>query len=114
MENKTLTPNTAIQSHSRFELGDLCYTPGAQALLQEYRISPFQLLARHVTGDWGDVGEEDAQSNEEALQLGGRLMSVYGLIVPMENDTKPMPSIKVWVITEADRSVTTILLPEEY
>ena len=101
------------QAHAKFELGDLCYTPRAHAILKEKMVSPFQLIARHVTGDWGDVCDEDAQANEQALELGGRLMSVYGITVPME-DNETSASIRVWVITEADRSVTTILLPEEY
>jgi hypothetical protein len=111
MEQSLTSPTN--EARARFELGQLCYTPGAQALLQEYRTSPFQLLARHVIGDWGDVCEEDAQSNEEALQMDARLMSVYGITVPTE-DNGISASVKVWVITEAVRSVTTILLPEEY
>ncbi|MEQ1557829.1 MAG: type I restriction endonuclease subunit M [Methyloglobulus sp.] len=105
--------STTIQARSRFELGDLCYTPGAQALLIEYRISPFQLLARHVVGDFGNVCAEDAQTNEEALELGGRVMSVY-VLTPPKDDNATKASAKVWVITESDRSVTTLLLPEEY
>jgi hypothetical protein len=108
-----LTSTQSKQAQTRFELGDLCYTPGAQALLNEYRISPFQLLARHVTGDWGDICKEDTQTNEEALELGGRLMSVCVLTPPNE-DHATKASAKVWVITESDRSVTTLLLPEEY
>lgn len=98
---------------ARFELGQLCYTPGAQAALQRYQVSPFQLLARHVAGDWGDVCAEDAEANEDALREGSRLLSSYTL-APPDRESEEMTPVKVWVITEADRSVTTILLPEDY
>lgn len=107
----TTTTNTTPPP--RFELGQLCYTPGAQALMQYYQVSHFQLLARHVTGDWGDICPEDAQTNEEALQEGSRIFSVYVLPPPL-SEGETLAAAKVWIITEADRSVTTILLPEEY
>jgi hypothetical protein len=66
-------------------------------------IGPFALLGRHVRGDWGDLDDEDKQRNDEALTLGSRIFSAY-----------LVEGVKFWVITEADRSVTTILLPEEY
>ena len=62
------------------------------------------LLQRHVTGDWGDVDAEDQETNERAVQHGGQIVSSYVLST----------QVKVWVISEADRSVTTLLLPEEY
>jgi hypothetical protein len=61
-------------------------------------------LARHVSGDWGDVGEEDRLANEEALRDGTRLLSVY----------RSATGIRFWIITEADRAQTTVLLPEDY
>jgi hypothetical protein len=97
----------------RFELGQLCQTPGAQAVLQRYQVHPFQLLGRHVRGDWGDVCQEDAQANDEALRIGARVLSAYVLPPPLSEGGTLAP-VKVWLITEADRSVTTILLPEEY
>jgi hypothetical protein len=97
----------------RFELGELCYTPGAQEALQRYHVHPFQLLARHVLGDWGEVCPEDAQANEDALREGSRLLSVYQLPAPV-TEQEALAPVKLWVITEADRSVTTLLLPEEY
>lgn len=103
--------NSTLQAKARFKLGQLCYTPGAQAVLQRYQVSAFQLLARHVTGDWGDVCPEDAQTNEEALREGARILSAYVLSSPLGETLAPA---KLWVITEADRSVTTLLLPEEY
>lgn len=105
-------PTETQEAKPRFELGQLCYTPGAQALLQRYQVSPFQLLTRHVSGDWGEVCPEDAQANEDALEHGSRLFSVY-LLPPLAEDPT-LTAAKLWVITEADRSVTTLLLPEEY
>ena len=94
----------AIQQGGRLiPLGQLVVTPHALALLEKAKISTFALFARHEQGDWGDVDAEDAWANEQALIYGGRLMSVYKL----ELGT-------IWAITEADRSATTLLLPEEY
>ena len=78
-------------------------TPNALDLLAQHNILCFSLLARHQSGDWGNVPAEDALSNQEAIERGYRIMSVY-----------PLETGKVWIITEADRSVTTVLLPEEY
>ena len=61
-------------------------------------------LARHQSGNWGDIDAHDRKENQRSLEQGFRLMSVYSLST----------GVKIWVITEADRSVTTILLPEEY
>src|SRR5664279_1811625 len=97
----------------RFELGQLCQTPGAQTVLQRYRVNPFLLLGRQVRGDWGYICKDDARANEDALREGARLLSSYTLPPPLSEGETLAPA-KVWVITEADRSVTTILLPEEY
>ena len=78
-------------------------TPGALKLLTEAREHPFELLARHATGDWGELCAFDRRQNEIALREGYRVLSSY-----------PFGEERVWVITEADRSITTILLPEEY
>ena len=86
-----------------FETGEFYITAGVDALVKDNRVELLQLLARHMNGDWGDVCEEDKQSNNEALLHGNRLLSSYSLC----NET-------VWIITEADRSATTILLPSEY
>ncbi len=85
-----------------FETGQICSTPGALEA-----IPPAEVLAaigRHIRGDWGDVCPEDAAENELALDKYLRLFSVYH----SGNGTK------FWVITEADRSLTTVLLPDEY
>lgn len=96
-----------LPEHARFPLGQLAATPGALELLDQHRVSLFDLLARHVSGDWGDVGTEDAHTNDQALIYGYRVLSCYTL-VPGNPDTR------VWIISEADRSVTTALKPEEY
>ena len=98
-----------VQSQARqprFELGQILSTPGAVRLLDEHRISLFDLLARHVCLD-SEVCAEDAKANENAVHDGDRVLSVFYL-VPDSDDTR------VWIITEADRSSTTCLLPAEY
>jgi len=105
--------NTNTRALPRFELGQLCNTPGAQAVLQRHQVNPFELIGRHVRGDWGDVCPEDAQTNEEALREGARIFSAYVLPAPLFESETLAPA-KIWLITEADRSVTTLLLPEEY
>jgi hypothetical protein len=84
-------------------LGKVVATPGALKLLIEAGEDPFDYLARHATGDWGDLCAFDRRQNEIALREEARVFSSYNT-----------PAGKVWVITEADRSITTILLPEEY
>jgi len=87
-----------------FHLGDVVATPESICTLNDHGISAHSLLQRHASGDWGDLCEEDVQANNDALQHGDRLLSSYVL----------SDSCKVWIITEWDRSVTTILLPSEY
>jgi hypothetical protein len=89
---------------ARFELGQVVATPGAWGALQASSTRAFELLARHVSGDWGEVSPEDAEENERGIEQGWRILSSYRL----------SNSQKVWIITEADRSTTTLLLPEEY
>jgi hypothetical protein len=88
----------------RFDLGQTVATPGAIEALQQAGVSAASLLCRHQCGDWGDLGDEDRAENEVALSQGTRIFSSYQF-----TDT-----IRIWVITEADRSVTTVLLPEDY
>jgi hypothetical protein len=78
-------------------------TPGALKLLLESGEDPFDYLARHASGDWGELCAFDRRQNEIALREGLRIFSSYETTAG-----------RCWVITEADRSVTTILLPEEY
>lgn len=86
-----------------FALGQVVSTPNALCFAEDENIDLLALLARHHQGDWGDVCEEDRESNEEALLMQLRILSSY-------NFSKD----KIWIITEADRSVTTILLPSDY
>ncbi len=86
----------------RFALGRLFMTPGVRDAIPPSEIT--RALRRHARGDWGDVDVADREANEQALKQGTRLMSVF----------HSKRSHEFWVITEADRSVTTVLLPEEY
>jgi len=86
-----------------FQLGALVATPAAMALLGEAVGGALSLVARHVSGDFGNVCAEDAERNREAVTRGDRILSSY--LVGEQ---------KVWVITEADRSLTTVLLPSDY
>ena len=88
----------------RFSTGQLLFSSGAFAAMQEHQTSPMELLRRHRAGDWGTVPKEDAQANEQALKYGDRLLSSY-LIAP---------DVVIWVITEADRSSSTFLRPAEF
>ena len=87
-----------------FELGQPVATPGALAALEKSGQSPMDFLSRHVTGNWGNIPEEDRRENQFSLEKGFRLMSSYRT---KANDI-------VWVITESSRSHTTLLLPDEY
>jgi hypothetical protein len=82
----------------------LVATPGALDALTRTGENPLRYLARHATGDWGDVGADDHAANDRALVDGERLLSAYRLA----------DGTRIWIITEADRSVSTLLLPEEY
>ena len=86
----------------KFSLGQIVATPNALNSVPNNEIAA--ALQRHVRGDWGNLDEEDKQANEDALHRGSRLLSSY---LTSQN-------VKFWIITEADRSVTTVLLPEDY
>ena len=95
----------AIERRPLFPLGQLVATPGALAALQKAGQSPVEFLSLHARGQWGrDIPEEDRQENEYSLEHGFRLLSSYRTNA---NET-------IWVVTESDRSVTTLLLPSEY
>jgi len=96
-------PATKDRTRPLFSLGQVVATPGVLKLCEENDICPIEYLARHHCGDYGCIPPEDWRSNDEALVHGGRLLSAY-----------MMKSTKVWIITEWDRSVTTLLLPNEY
>jgi hypothetical protein len=88
----------------KFDLGQMVMTPGARDAMGTAGHIPPEFLLRHKHGDWGELDEEDKQANEEALRHGSRLVSAY----------RTRREDKLWVITEWDRSATTLLLPEEY
>lgn len=86
----------------RFQLGHIVATPGALEAIPYIQIR--EALARHHSGDWGEIDPHDWMANDAALQAGGRLLSSF----------RSRASIRFWIITEGDRSVTTVLLPQEY
>jgi hypothetical protein len=97
-------------SFKPFTLGSIVATPGALDALSQSRI--LECLIRHARGDWGQVCEEDAAENDLATYEGFRILSAYAI-----DPAQPCAGFGdncVWVITEADRSVTTLLLPSEY
>lgn len=85
----------------KFTLGQIVITANAQKTLAPEDVQ--QGLSRHASGDWGDLCPEDAKMNADAIKHGDRILSVYG-----------PPHRKFWIITEADRSVTTVLRPDDY
>lgn len=87
-----------------FSPGEIVGTPAALAVLRQYNLHPIRLLARHLHGDWGEVSPEDAAANRDAVANEGRILSCY--VLPTAE--------RLWVITECDRSVTTIMLPGEH
>lgn len=89
---------------TRFSLGETYITPGAQEALDIAGETAIQYLRRHISGDWGELSEDDVKENEMSVQEGFRLLSSY----------RTVKGQKIWIITEADRSSTTILLPSEY
>jgi len=88
----------------RFPLGRVVATPGVLRALEEANQNAFEFLERHQAGDWGELCDEDKSENEFSVQNGFRILSAY----------RTRLDVKIWVITEADRSVTTFLLPHEY
>jgi len=85
-------------------IGAIVATPGALAALQKAEQQPGEFLTRHVNREWGDLSDEDRKENDYSLEHGFRLLSAY----------RTQAGDKLWIITESDRSVTTLLLPEEY
>lgn len=95
--------NTAKEAKKLFPLGMVVMTPGAAALLVECGIHSHEIIQRHQSGDWGELYPEDCALNDDAVKYRDRILSAYKLGVR-----------RLWVITEANRSVTTLLLPSEY
>jgi hypothetical protein len=87
-----------------FKMGRLVGTPGVIAFCDKHSINLISLVRRHLRGDWGDLDAEDKASNDEAVRTeDARILSMY-----------KFPEGKIWILTEADRSATTVLLPEDY
>jgi hypothetical protein len=99
----TKTPRSAPEI-CLFSLGQVVATPGALDLLDRTATNGLDLLQRHQHGDWGSVPPEDAEANVAAVVTGCRILSSYYL----------NGSERLWIITEWDRSITTLLLPDEY
>lgn len=95
--------NPDPQSAPLFQMGQIVATPAVADHFAAHGVSPMDYLSRHVCGDWGDVPPEDAAANQASIELGTRILSSY-----------KVASEVVWVITEADRSSTTLLFPSEY
>lgn len=94
-----------LTSQARFSPGQVVMTAGVDELVRKGRLNPTPYLRRHLDGDWGDLCDSDRRQNDAALKSGGdRLFSSYLV----------EPGLKLWIITEWDRSVTTLLLPSEY
>ncbi|WP_061958342.1 hypothetical protein [Cupriavidus pauculus] len=94
-----------LVSQARFSPGQVVMTAGVDELIRQGRLNPTPYLRRHLHGDWGDLSDDDRQLNDTALKSGeDRLFSSYQVT----------PDLKLWIITEWDRSVTTLLLPSEY
>ncbi|UJB63283.1 type I restriction endonuclease subunit M [Acidovorax sp. YS12] len=94
----------AQQRRPLFPLGQVLITPGALDMLEALALAPLPFVLRHVSGDWGELCDEDKASNAAALTYGSRVLSAYDIA----------PNHRLWIITEADRRSTTLLLPEEY
>lgn len=90
--------------NASFNLGRIVATPGALDAFAAAGEQPLTYLIRHAACDWGIVSTEDGRLNDQSVENGSRILSAYRL----------KNGVKVWVITEADRGATTILLPEEY
>ena len=102
-EPGTATCRTLQKPPPLFRLGRIVATRGVLAHLEHHGVVADPFLRRHVTGDWGDVPAEDAKSNRLAVVHGARILSSY-----------EVAGERVWLITEADRSATTLLFPSEY
>ena len=97
-------PTIHLSGGHRFDLGKVMITPGALDALKAAQQAPFELIQRHASGDWGDLTDEDKRENDISVKQGYLIFSIYNL----------KGGGKVWIITEADRSATTMLLPSEY
>ena len=105
-----MNASTRIPYPAKFALGRIVSTPGAlEACTHDHLL---RCLFRHTQGDWGCVDKEDAATNDEAVKEGFRILSAYP--IDPQKPSRGFGENTVWIITEADRSVTTFLLPGEY
>ncbi|HYX29128.1 MAG TPA: hypothetical protein VE863_11220 [Pyrinomonadaceae bacterium] len=98
------TNTTQRPTVTRFVLGQTYITPGAEEALMIAGQTGIEFLRRHMSQDWGDLSDEDVRENDLSLREGFRVLSAY----------RTVKGQRLWIITEADRSATTILLPDEY
>lgn len=110
MPNSTEAAQAVPQPDPLFPLGQLLATPGALRVLLALGVAPSTLIRRHVHGDFGNLDLHDQEQNRMAVAHGHRVFSAYELPRPSGSGTTQ----RIWVITEADRACTTLLLPEEY
>ena len=89
---------------ARFQAGQLLMTAAVSALVAKGTVDPWPYLTRHLHGDWGDIGPQDARANQAALRDGNQLFSAYQVA----------PELRIWIITDWDRSRTTLMLPDDY
>jgi hypothetical protein len=105
LETTAMSPRTPpIPFEPLFRFGALALSAGVDSLTRSEQLDPLIYLRRHLSGDWGDLDEKDLQSNDVAMIYGNRLLSSYRIT----------PDQTIWIITEADRSLTTVLFPDEY
>ena len=110
MSHAARPTKTAAKTRPRFALGQIVATPGALEAARDHAVDVVALVQRHQSGDWGAVCADDARANDRALVAGARVLSAYDLPSSGGRATGG----RLWVITEADRSATTVLLPSEY
>jgi hypothetical protein len=91
-------------SNQKFRLGQVAASPAALKAIDDSGQTPDFFLDRHAQGDWGEVDAEDGRANDEAVVNGDRIVSAY----------RTLKNVRIWIVTEADRSTTTIILPEQY
>lgn len=93
-----------------FSLGEIAVPPCAYDLMKDLKLNWLWFIARHQTGDWGDISDDDQREIHQSVSNGSRILTAYYVAPVDEVKAHRQP----WVLTEADRSFTTILLPEEY
>jgi hypothetical protein len=111
--------SASISTAYRFDLGKVVATPAAMALLEQHGINPLLLLGRHLSGDWGDLFDDDKLGNDVALVDGGRIFSSYQIAPSRRNCVDPDDAPTVWIITDATddegrRHSTCVMTPRCY